>query len=65
VHTGVKQLRAAMAEFIEFYDQRRYREGIGNVRPADVCQKRLGKIMPRMGRRKVGPSGRKSPDPPS
>ena len=36
VYTSPEQLRAAMAEFIEFYNHRRYHEGIGNVTPADV-----------------------------
>jgi hypothetical protein len=30
-----EQLRAAMAEFIGFYNHRRNHEGIGNVTPAD------------------------------
>ena len=33
----VQELRIAMAEIIEFYNQRRYQEGLGNVKPADVC----------------------------
>jgi len=36
VYTSPVQLRAAMAEFIEFYNHRRYHEGIGNVTPVDV-----------------------------
>jgi len=31
-----ESLRAAMADFIEFYNHRRYHEGIGNVTPADL-----------------------------
>jgi RNA-directed DNA polymerase len=36
IFTSPEALRAAMAEFIEFYRYRRYHEGIGNVTPADV-----------------------------
>ncbi len=36
VYTSPESLRAAMAEFIEFYNHRRYPEGIGKVTPADV-----------------------------
>ena len=36
VYTSPERLRAAMADFIEFYNYRRYHEGIGNVTPADV-----------------------------
>jgi putative transposase len=40
-------LRAAMAEFSEFYNYRRYHEGIGNVTPADVCYRRRQEILKR------------------
>jgi putative transposase len=36
VYISPEQLRAAMEEFIEFYNHRRYHEEIGNVAPADV-----------------------------
>ena len=36
VYTGPDQLRAALAEFIVFYNHQRYHEGIGNMTPADV-----------------------------
>jgi transposase InsO family protein len=36
VFTSPEALRAAMAEFIEFYNYRCYHEGIDNVTPADV-----------------------------
>jgi transposase InsO family protein len=38
---------AALAEFIEFYNHRRYHEGIGNVTPADVCYGRQKEILKR------------------
>ena len=47
VYTGPGQLRAAMAEFIEFYNQRRYHEGVGNVTPADVYHGRREQILRR------------------
>ena len=47
VYTSVEQLRAAMAEFIEFYNQKRYHEGIGNVRPAEVYYGRREEILKR------------------
>ena len=36
VYTTVEQLQTVPGEFIEFYSQRRYREGIGNVTPTEV-----------------------------
>ena len=47
VYTSVEELRAAMAEFIEFYNQRRYHEGIGNVTPTDVYYRRREEILKR------------------
>lgn len=47
VYTSPEQLRAAMAEFIEFYNHRRYHEGIGNVTPADVYYGRREQILRR------------------
>ena len=47
VYTSAEQLRAAMSEFIEFYNQRRYHEGIGNVTPTDVYYGRREEILKR------------------
>jgi transposase InsO family protein len=47
VFTCPEALRAAMAEFIEFYNYRRYHEGIGNVTPADVYFGRREEILKR------------------
>jgi Integrase core domain len=47
VWASPEELRAAIAEFIEFYNQRRYHEGIGNVAPADVCYERREEILKR------------------
>jgi putative transposase len=47
VYTSVEQLQTALAEFIEFYNQRRYHEGIGNVTPTDVYYGRREEILKR------------------
>jgi putative transposase len=47
VYTSPEALREAMAEFIEFYNHRRYHEGIGNVTPADVYYGRREEILKR------------------
>jgi transposase InsO family protein len=47
VFPSPEALRAAMAEFIEFYNHRRYHEGIGNVAPADVYYGRREEILKR------------------
>jgi hypothetical protein len=36
VYTSPEILRAAMADFIRFYNHERYQEGIGHLTPADV-----------------------------
>jgi putative transposase len=45
-------MRAAMTEFIEFYNLRRYHEGIGNVAPADVYYGRRDGILKRREKQK-------------
>ena len=45
VFTSPEALRGAMAEFIEFYNDRRYHEGIGNATPADVYYGRWEEIL--------------------
>jgi hypothetical protein len=47
VYTSPEVLRAAMADFIRFHNPERYREGIGNVTPADVYYGRRDAILRR------------------
>ncbi len=47
VYSSPEALKRAMAEFIEYYNQRRYHEGIGNVAPADVSYGRREDILRR------------------
>ena len=47
VFTSPEALQETMAEFIEFYNHRRYHEGIGNVTPADVYYGRREGILKR------------------
>jgi transposase InsO family protein len=47
VYTSPEELWRAMAEFIEYYNHRRYHEGIGNVAPADVYYGRREEILRR------------------
>ena len=44
VYSSPEELHRAMAEFIEYYNHRRYHEGIGNVAPADVYYGRREEI---------------------
>ena len=47
VYTSPEALREAAAEFIGFYNQQRYHQGIGNVTPADLYYRRLEEILKR------------------
>jgi putative transposase len=47
VYSSPEALKRAMAEFIEYYNHRRYHEGIGNVAPADVYYGRRQEILRR------------------
>ena len=47
VYSSPEALKRAMAEFIEYYNHRRYHESIGNVAPADVYYGRREDILRR------------------
>ena len=47
VYSSPEALKRAMAEFIEYYNHRRYHEGIGNVAPAEVYYGRREEILRR------------------
>lgn len=47
VYSSPEVLQRAMAKFIEYYNHRRYHEGIGNVAPADVYYGRRQEILRR------------------
>ena len=54
VYSSPEELRRAIGEFIEFYNHRRYHEGIGNVAPADVYYgRRDGILKPRKEQKHV------------
>jgi RNA-directed DNA polymerase len=61
VFTSPEALRAARAEFIEFYNHRRYPEGIGNVTPADVYYGRREGILKRRKEQKQATLDRRFP----
>ena len=47
VYSSPEELRRAIGEFIEFYNHRRYHEGIGKEAPADVYYQRREAIRKR------------------
>jgi putative transposase len=52
VYTSPDEPRRAIGEFIEFYNHRRYHEGIGNVAPADLYYQRRQTILERRAEQK-------------
>jgi RNA-directed DNA polymerase len=61
VFTSPEALRVARAEFIEFYNHRRYHEGIGKVTPADVYYGRREGILKRRKEQKQATLDRRFP----
>lgn len=59
VYTSPGRLRAAMAAFIDFYNHRRYHEGLDNVTPADVYYGRREAILARRKERQAATLARR------
>jgi len=59
VYTSPGRLRAAMAAFIDFYNHRRYHEGLDNVTPADVYYGRRQAILARRKERQAATLARR------
>ena len=53
VYTSPGRLHAALADFIDFYNHRRYHEGLDNVTPADVYYRRREAILARRKERQA------------
>jgi putative transposase len=59
VYTSPGRLHAAMADFIDFYNHRRYHEGLDNVTPADVYYGRREAILARRKERQAATLARR------
>jgi hypothetical protein len=59
VYTSPGRLRAVMAAFIDFYNHRRYHEGLDSVTPADVYYGRRQAILARRKERQAATLARR------
>ena len=59
VYTSPGRLHAALADFIDFYNHRRYQEGLDNVTPADVYYGRREAILARRRERQAATLARR------